>query len=130
MKAILIVLMVLVVSSGFAQTEEIRGNQYELKGRIISRIWRTPGCGVLPIGNVIEFRIETFSDSTYRQETIGVIFTCPELYSQGFFQAEKMYSVLVADENQADFDWVIPNKDLLTKYKLNKLLWVISVKKL
>ena len=67
-----------------------------------------------------EFEIIEFSDSNYKLDSIGVIFTCPEFYENGFFEVGKTYTITVADENQADFGWSIPNESILTKYKLDK----------
>lgn len=114
---------------GFGQTDSIRGNQFELKGKIINEISLTPNCGTFAWGTVIEFEIIKFSDSNYKFESIAVIFTCPEFYKDGFFEVGKTYTITVSDENQADFGWSIPNESILTKYKLNKKLWVIKADK-
>ncbi len=114
---------------GFAQSDSIRGNQFELKGKIINEISLTPHCGIIAWGTVIEIKIIEFSDSNYKLDTIGVIFTCPEFYDDGFFEVGKTYTITVADENQADFGWTIPNESILTKYKLEKKLWVIKADK-
>ena len=114
---------------GFAQTDSIRGNQFELKGKIINEISLTPHCGYIAFGTVIELEIIEFSDSNYKLDSIGVIFTCPEFFEDGFFEVGKSYTITVADENQADFGWSIPNESILTKYKLSKKLWVIKAVK-
>lgn len=114
---------------GLSLADSIRGKKFELKGKIINEIPLTPHCGNLAFGTVIEFEIIEFSDSNYKRDTIGVIFTCPEFYENGFFEIGKTYVVTVADENQADFGWLIPNESVLTKYKLNKKLWVVKADK-
>ncbi|WP_420572965.1 hypothetical protein [Kordia sp.] len=115
--------------AGFGQVGSVRGNQFELKGKIINKISETPHCGIIAWGTVIEFEIIKFSDTTYKRDSIGVIFTCPEFYKDGFFEVGKIYTMIIADENQADFGWTIPNESILTKYKLDKKLWVIKVDK-
>ncbi|TRZ43125.1 hypothetical protein [Robertkochia solimangrovi] len=130
MKRIITILTLIFISTiGFAQTDSIRGNQFELKGKIINEISLTPHCGTIAWGTVIEFEIIEFSDSNYKLDSIGVIFTCPEFYEDGFFEVGKTYTITVADENQADFGWTIPNESILTKYKLDKKLWVIKTDK-
>ena len=114
---------------GFGQTDSIRGDKFELKGKIINEISLTPHCGYIAFGTVIEFQILEFSDSSYKQDSIGVIFTCPEFYKDGFFEVGKTYSITIADENQADFGWTILNESILSKYKLDKKLWVINADK-
>ena len=114
---------------GFGQTDSIRGDNFELKGKIINEISLTPHCGYIAFGTVIEFQILEFSDSSYKQDSIGVIFTCPEFYKDGFFEVGKTYSITIADENQADFGWTILNESILSKYKLDKKLWVINADK-
>jgi len=118
--------LIFVSSIGFGQVDSIRGNQFELKGKIINEIALTPHCGYLAFGTVIEFEIIEFSDSNYKQDSIAVVFTCPEFYEDGFFEVGKTYTITVADENQADFGWTIPNESILSKYKLDKKLWVIK----
>lgn len=114
---------------GFSQNDSIRGNQFELNGQLINEIKLTPHCGTIAWGTVIEFKIDEFSDSSYRLDSIGVIFTCPEFYKDNFFEIGKTYKITVADENQADFDWVVPNESILSKYDLKKKLWVIDAQK-
>lgn len=113
----------------FGQSDSIRGNQFELKGKIINEISLTPHCGYIAFGTVIEFEIIEFSAPNYLLDSIGVIFTCPDFFEDGFFEVGKTYIITVADENQADFGWSIPNESILTKYKLDKNLWVIKADK-
>ncbi len=130
MKRVIIILILMFMSmAGFGQVGSVRGNQFELKGKIINKISETPHCGIIAWGTVIEFEIIKFSDTTYKRDSIGVIFTCPEFYKDGFFEVGKIYTMIIADENQADFGWTIPNESILTKYKLDKKLWVIKVDK-
>jgi hypothetical protein len=130
MKRIITILTLIFISAiGFGQTDSIRGNQFELKGKIINEISLTPHCGTFAWGTVIEFEIIEFSDSNYKLDSIGVVFTCPEFYEDGFFEVGKTYTITVADENQADFGWTIPNESILVKYNLAKKLWVIKADK-
>lgn len=130
MKRRITILTLLFISViGFGQTDSIRGNQFELKGKIINEILLTPHCGVFAWGTVIEFEIIEYSDSNYRLESIGVVIPCPEFYEDGFLEVGKTYEITVADENQADFDFIIPNESILTKYKFDKMLWVIKADK-
>lgn len=128
-KIILIFIWIFISTIGFGQSNSIRGNQFELKGVIINKVSMTPHCGTIAWGTVIEFKIIKYSDSNYKLDSIGLIFTCPEFYEDGFFEVGKTYSVIVADENQADFGWSIPNDSILTKYNLDKKLWVIKADK-
>ncbi len=121
--------VILVSAIGFGQTDSIRGNQFELKGKIINEISLTPHCGYFAFGTVIEFEIIEFSDLNYKLDSIAVIFTCPEFYEDGFFEVGNTYTITVADENQADFGWTIPNESILIKYKLDDKLWVIKADK-
>jgi len=114
----------------FAQTKNIRGNTFDLTGKIINQISLTPHCGTIAWGTVIEFKIVKFSDLNYKADTIGVVFTCPEFYNDDFFKVGQLYKVTIADENQADFGWTIPNEAILKKYKMEKKLWVISAERL
>ena len=119
-----------IIVFGYAQTDSIKGNQYELKGKMITKVHKPFACGVVAWGYVWEFEIIEFSDSKYKNDSIGVIFTCPHLYGDGFFEIGKTYNLVLADKNQANFEWTIPNKLLLDKYELEQKLWVINAKKI
>lgn len=128
-KTLAILTMIFWVLNGFAQTDSIRGNKFELVGKTINEISLPPGCGIFAWGTVVEFEIIQFSNSEYKLDSIGVIFTCPDFYKDGFFGIGKIYTLIVADENQADFGWVILNESTLSKYNLIKNLWVIEAVK-
>lgn len=114
----------------FAQTESIRGNQFELQGKLINEITLTPHCGIIAWGTVMEFEIIEFSDSSYKRNSIGVIFTCPEFYKDIFFELSEIYKITITDENLTNIEWAIPNELRLTKYQLKKRLWVVAAEKL
>ncbi|WMI68196.1 hypothetical protein [Mangrovimonas sp. YM274] len=131
MKKIIVILTLVFFSTlAFGQTDSIRGNQYNLNGKIINQISLPPHCGYFAFGTIVEFKIIDYSNPNYKQDSIGVIFTCPEFYGDGFFEVGKTYTLTVADENQADFGWTIPNDFLLSKYTLDKNLWVIKADKI
>ena len=121
--------MIFISAIGFCQTNSMKGNQFELTGKIINEVSLTPHCGYFAFGTVIEFEIIEFSDSSYKGDSIGVIFTCPEFYENGFLETGKIYTITISDENQANFGWTIPNESILNKYNLDKKLWVIKAEK-
>ena len=129
MKLATIIILTLSGLLTFGQTDSVRGRQFQMKGKIISDISLTPHCGTIAWGTVIELEIIEFSDSDYKSNTVGVIVTCPEFYKDRFFQVGETYTMTVADENQADFGWTIPNESILEKYKLKKKLWVVKADK-
>ncbi len=126
MRGLSITILLLCTTVGFSQTRPVRGQQFDLTGKIIGVVALTPDCGTIAWGTVIEFEIMKFSKSDYKLNTIGVIVTCPEFYKDNFFQVGQIYNIQVADENQADFVWNIPNESQLDKYKVDKKLWVIK----
>lgn len=126
MRGLSITILLLWTTVGFSQTRPVRGQQFELKGKIIGVVALPPDCGTIAWGTVIELEIIKFSKSDYKSNTIGVIVTCPEFYEDDFFQVGQTYIIEVADENQADFGWNVPNESQLDKYKLDKKLWVIK----
>jgi hypothetical protein len=67
---------------------------------------------------------------SYPNKTIGIIVTCPLEYGENFFEEGKIYQVLFADQNQADFGWVIGKEELLAKNGLQFWPYAISVKKM
>ncbi len=77
---------------GFSQTDSIRGPQFELTGNIINEIPRTPHCGYSGFGTVIKFELIELSDSNYKLDSIGLVFTCPEFYKDDFFEVGETYT--------------------------------------
>lgn len=128
-KLISTLILILFSSVGCSHFDSIRGDVFTLKGRIINEIQLPFYCGSTAWGTVIEFEIINFSDSDYKLDSIGVIFTCPEFYGKGFFVVGEIYYITLADENQADFGFVIPNKYKLEKYNLDDNLWVLEAHK-
>ena len=116
--------------TAYAQTDTIRGKQYQLTGKIVGKVELTPGCGVFAWGTVIEFELKELIGMSYPNKTIGIIITCPEFYKENFFETGKTYQVVFSDKNQADFGWVIPNKDVLKKYGLQFEPYAVKVNKL
>ena len=88
-----------------------------------------PGCGYEACGTVIEFEIIEFTYPNYKSKSIGVIFTCPEAYGDDFFEIGKTYIMSVVENSRTNLSWNIPNESILTKYKMDKKLWVIKVDK-
>lgn len=117
------------VASLQAQDKTVKGNQYTLKGKIVSRVYLPAGCGIFAWATVVEMQIISYSDSAYTGKRIGVIFTCPREYGKNFFQIGKVYDVQVADQNQASFGWTFNNAEVLKKYKTAYQPWVISAKR-
>ena len=131
MKQSFFIIFSLILSySIFAQSDSIRGKQFQLTATIIEKAQLTPHCGTIAWGTVIKFKVTKIVGLNYPKENIGIIITCPEFYKEGFFEMGKQYQVVFSDKNQADFGWVIPNKDLL---KINNLAfdpYAVDVKKL
>ena len=131
MKRAFTILFFLII--GFAaqsQSDSIRGQQFQLKGKIVGKIELTPHCGVVAWGTVIEFEVTELIGMNYPKKKIGVIITCPEFYEGNFFEAGKTYQVVFSDKNQADFSWTIPNKDLLKKNSLPFDPYVVKIRKI
>jgi hypothetical protein len=118
------------VLTAIAQSDSIKGNQYLLKGKFINEISLSPYCGGIAFATVIEFKIISFSDSSWHGKQIAVIFTCPEFYGKDFFERGKKYEVVVSDQNQVNFSWTIINGQVLKKYNLKYKPWVIKAKKI
>ncbi len=129
MKSVITILILIFLPViGFAQTDSVIGS-YELKGKLINQISLPPNCGFEAFGTVIEFEIITFSDTRYKSGSIGVIFTCPESYGNGFFKVGKTYIMTIVENNLSNFSWNIPNKSILKKYKLERDFIVFKAEK-
>jgi hypothetical protein len=131
MKQLLMVLAILFVyiSSLCAQGKTVKGHQYALKGKIINRVTLPPGCGIMAWATVVELEIISFSDSSYTDKKIGVIFTCPREYGSSFFKVGNSCDIQVADQNQAAFNWTFNNAAVLKKYKTAYWPYVLEAKK-
>lgn len=131
MRNLLILLaLTLAALTGTAQTDTIKGTTFQLKGTIAGEVFLPAHCGIFAMALVVEFGDIAFSDPAYKADQIAVIFSCPEFYGEGFFEKGKTYTMTLADENPAEFGWMITNGHLLKKYPLPKDLWVIEAKKI
>ena len=131
MKESLILIFSLIFGlSTFSQKDSIRGNKFQLTGKIKTKVQMTPHCGTIAWGTVVEFTIIELNGMTYKNKSIGIIITCPEFYKEGFFEKGQAYQVVFSDKNQADFGWAILNRDLLIKNSLPFAPYAVSVKKI
>lgn len=111
------------------QKATVRGKQFLLTGKIVEEVQLTPGCGIIAWGTVIEFEITKLVGMTYTRKVIGLIVTCPGDYEDNFFEKGKTYQAIFSNMNQADFEWLIPNKELLSKNDLSFDPYVVEIKK-
>src|SRR5215211_2080869 len=109
-----------------SQNDSIRGNKFQLTGKIKTKVQMVPHCGTIAWGTVVDFDIIDLSGISYPNKNIGIIVTCPEFYKEGFFEKGKTYQVIFSDKSQADFGWAIPNKDLLKKNGLSFEPYAVS----
>jgi hypothetical protein len=131
MKQLLFIVFCLFVACDHStQTDTIRERQFQLKGRIIGEVELTAGCGFVAFGTVIEFDVIKLQGMRYQNNHIGIIITCPRDYDEGFFEKGKTYQIVFSDKNQANFEWIIVNKDLLKKNGLSFDPYAIEVKKM
>jgi len=124
------ILVILFSISCNSSSQNEDNTQLTLKGEIDTDVTLSPHCGFLSFGTVIEFKIKKFSGLNYTNEKIGVIFKCPELFKDGFFEVGKTYLIKVTDKEPSPDQWLIPNEDELKKYGLSKRLWAIDAEKL
>ena len=131
MKQTFIILISLIIGfTAYSQTDSVRGKQFRLTGKAVKKVQLTPHCGIIAWGTVIEFEVIEVVGMTYPNKRIGIIITCPEFYKDKFFEKGKTYQVIFSDKNQADFGWVIPNKDILKKNSLSFDPYAVEVKKM
>lgn len=112
-----------------AQQNEVTESQFDLQGQIISPVSIPPHCGTFAFAMAVELEIISFSDTSYTQDSIAVVFTCPESYGAHFFEVGKTYNLKVADQNQADFSYMIVNEGLISKHQSERILWVRMAEK-
>lgn len=131
MKFILPIILILIIGiNANCQSDSIRGKQFQLIGKLENKVQMTPDCGTIAWGTVVEFQVIDLKDIVYSKKNSWIIITCPEFFKDNFFKKGKKYQILFSDKNQADFDWVIPNKDLLKKNELSFYPYAVSIKKL
>lgn len=115
-----------------AQTDSKKENEYLLKGKLVSGFDKvTPLCGILAWATVVEFEIIEFSDFAYVKKRIPVIFRCPNRKMSRQFKRGKKYELILTDDNLTENEWTMleSNKDILTKYEMNKKYWFVEKKK-
>lgn len=125
---ILLLLTIELIARG--QTDPIRGKQFQLTGKIIGKVELPAHCGIIAWGTVIEFEVIELVGLSYSNKRIGIIITCPEFYGNKFFKPGKTYQIVFSDKNQANFEWVIPNKELLKKNGISFDPYAVSVEKM
>ena len=127
--AALIFLLMLTRIVAHAQTDPIRGNQFHLTGKIIEKVQLPADCGIIAQATVFKFEVIKLTGMSYPNKNIGIVVCCPEFYGKDYFQKGKSYQLVFSDQNQADFGWLIHNKDLLSKNGLSFEPYAVSVKR-
>ena len=131
MKKLFILILYLIIGcKPFVQSESIRGHKFKLIGSISEEVQMTAGCGVIAFGTVIVFSVNELTGMSYPNKNIGIVITCPNDYEKNFFEKGKTYKVVFSDKNQAKFDWLIPNKDLLVKNGLSFCPYAVQIIKI
>jgi hypothetical protein len=125
-----IILFLLLGLTAYSQKDSIRGKQFQLTGRITGKIQLTPACGMFAFATVLQFEWTKLTGMTYKNKNLAIIVPCPDMYKQDFFEKGRSYQVVFSDTNQANFDWTIPNKDLLKTNSLPFDPYAISIKKI
>ncbi|RYE31876.1 MAG: hypothetical protein EOP48_31255 [Sphingobacteriales bacterium] len=125
----ILLFLLLVGSVAFSQKDTIRGRQFQLTGKIIAKVELTPDCGIFAFGTVITFEVNELVGLSYPDNIIRIIITCPELEEENLLEIGNSYHVVFSDTNQASFEWVIPNRNLLKKNRLSFDPYAVSVKK-
>ncbi|MCE7997040.1 MAG: hypothetical protein HEP71_34090 [Roseivirga sp.] len=110
------------------QSENIKGNVYSLKGRLSKKFQVTPPCGHIAFATVMEFKVLSFSGADLNKDKTQVILTCPGFYPPGVFKKGLVYDLIVADQNQSAFEWLIINRKVLKK-STKPQFWVIEIRK-
>ncbi|KFE99669.1 hypothetical protein IX39_03115 [Chryseobacterium formosense] len=85
-------LLVIISSLTFAQINKIKGNEYEMTGKIINDISLPPGCGYVAFGVVVEFEIINTNLKKFTNRRIPIIVTCPESYGKTSLRKIKLIS--------------------------------------
>lgn len=128
--AFTLIIFLLIGYSTYSQKTLIRGHEFLLIGKINNKVNRTPDCGQLAFAIIIEFEVIKIYELPYSNKSIEIIVPCPESYGKDFFVIGKTYKVVFSDQNQANFEWGIFDKDLLKKNKLSFHPYAVSIKKL
>lgn len=127
--SLVLILSLIITHRAYSQKDSVRGERFQLTGKIKNNVHMTPHCGFIAWGTVIEFEIISISGMTYPNGSIGIIVTCPEFYEKDFFVVGKTYEAIFSNKNQADFGWTIPHEDLLKKNGLTYDPYITSIKK-
>ncbi|KPH12881.1 hypothetical protein [Chryseobacterium sp. ERMR1:04] len=120
---------ILISSAYSSQRTRIKGNKYEITGKLINNVSLPPNCGYFAFATVMEFEIISTTMKNYHDKVIPVIVRCPEFYGENFFKSDNIYNLKIADKKQADFSWTVSNINIARKYNLEKDLWVTNAEK-
>ncbi|MFP3593706.1 hypothetical protein [Chryseobacterium sp. SIMBA_038] len=126
---IFILAFILISSDYSSQRTRIKGNKYEITGKLVNNVSLTPNCGYIAFATVMEFEIISTTMKNYHDKVIPVIVSCPESYGENFFKLNSIYNLKIADKKQTSFGWTVPNINIAKKYNLEKDLWVTNVEK-
>ncbi|MEA1848475.1 MULTISPECIES: hypothetical protein [unclassified Chryseobacterium] len=124
----LIFLLLFINVSAIAQNNKLKKNQYQLTGKIVNDFKLPGNCGYIAYAFVLEFEIIDTSLKNYENKQIPIIVRCPKFFGENFFEKNKTYTLTFTDQYKKNFDWTIPNINVLKKYNLKKQYWLIDIK--
>lgn len=105
---------------------EVASREFELKGRISDTVSIPPFCGHIAFAVAVRMEIISYSDTSYKQDHIVIIYTCPREMGESYFNVGQVHSVKVQDHNPASFGWAIINNGMLKENMLPYDLYVID----
>lgn len=116
---------VIIISTAFAQNQ---GTPHMFTGKLIAAPNNVPHCGSLAVAAVYEFEIAFFSDDSYTETTIAIVFDCPELLGTDFFKVGSSYKMEVFDGSTTNYS--IFNAGILDNYNLTHNYYAGDIKRL
>lgn len=124
MKTLLLIFLATAISVTFANSTTTC-QIYKLKGKAISNYGRDDGCGgIFSNHGLKEFEIIDFSDSTYTEPIVAVVFGCPGSWLDSTYQPGEVYELLVTD-SLFRIELIHPYETYFKKYK-NKQIYRIK----
>ena len=109
-------------------TAQNQGNRYMFTGKVINAPTSVPACGTLEIFMAIEFEITMFSDENYSDQTIAIVFHCPDFLGQDFFKDGATYKFEVFDDYNGNVS--VTNQSVLDGYNLPQTYYAGDIKRI
>ena len=123
----LFAIAVLALSTTFVSAQN-QGTPYMFTGKLITTPAVVPSCGGNDVGAAYEFEITMFSDESYAQQNVAIVFKCPESLGTDFFKVGSSYKMEVFVNPNGNFS--IANQNVVDAYNWATTYYAGDIKRI